>query len=45
MVIGEMRWQTTQQSSGVGMLRRGEDSGCGANFGDAAGVENENAIS
>lgn len=26
------------------MLRRGEDSGCGANFCDATGVENENAI-
>src|SRR5579863_3736949 len=27
------------------MLRPGGDSGWGANFGDAAGVENENAIS
>ena len=44
LVFDKMRRQASQQSGRVRMLGRGEHFRCGTNFGDAAGVENKDAI-
>jgi hypothetical protein len=44
LAFSEIGWQAAEQRRRVGMLWRGEDICGGTNFGDAAGVEDNDAI-